>query len=364
MEKIKFTNKDKTEFFKTLKQRVDDYFKTNGIKKTANGKMIIKTMIMLLIFFVPYALILSKMFNIWQMYLLVIIMGFGVAGIGLSIMHDANHGAYSKHQYVNELLGFTLNLVGAASSTWKIQHNLLHHTYTNIYHYDEDIDPNISMRFTAEAKRKKYHYFQYIYALVLYGFLTFAWVLYQDYVQLAVYKKKGLIGNVKSKYINELIIMTITKIFYYIYILVIPVIILKDSVEPWQFAVAFFTMHFVTGVVLSVVFQTAHVVEGTTFPKPDANNNIEDEWAIHQMKTTSNFSRRNLFLSWYIGGLNYQIEHHLFPKICHIHYRLISKIVRETAKEFEIPYLEQPTFGGAIYSHLKLLKKLGQNNTV
>jgi linoleoyl-CoA desaturase len=291
-------------------------------------------------------------------------MGFGAAGIGLSIMHDANHGSYSKNPTVNKWLSLTMNLLGGASSTWKIQHNILHHSYTNIYHYDEDIDPGLTMRFSPQAKRKKHQYFQHLYALILYGGLTFLWLLYQDFLQAVNYKKNGLDKKADQNFAKELIIMIITKTIYYVYVLIIPIIVLKDTVAPWQFVVAFFTMHFVAGIVLATVFQSAHVVEGTEFPKPDKDNNIETEWAIHQMHTTSNFAKKNLLLSWYLGGLNYQIEHHLFPTICHIHYRQISKIVMETAKEFKIPYLQHPTFIKAVYSHLKLMKKLGQNDTI
>ncbi len=361
-EKVKFLNVEKTDFLSTVKSRVDQYFENEGISRHANASMVFKTVAMLSMWFVPYALILTNTFTPWEMFGLAAIMGFGAAGIGLSIMHDANHGGYSANKTVNDALGYCLNLIGGSSSTWKIQHNILHHTFTNIYHHDEDLNPSGTMRFTPRAEHKPIFKFQHIYATLLYGLMTFTWVLHKDFVQLKRYDTQNLIKGSRGTYSRELIITIFSKVIYYIYILLIPMLLVDISILQWL--AGFALMHFISGVVLGFVFQLAHVVEGPHFPVPNPENTIENEWAIHQMYTTANFARKNRILSWYVGGLNYQVEHHLFPKICHIHYRKLAPIVIRTAREFNIPYYDQPTFWSALKSHFRLMKKMGQPDVV
>ena len=121
-------------------------------------------------------------------------------------------------------------------------------------------------------------------------------------------------------------------------------------------------MHAVAGLILSVVFQLAHVVEEAHFPVPDEKGNIENEWAIHQMETTADFSRKSWLITYYVGGLNYQTEHHLFPRICHVHYPKLAPIVEATAKEFGVPYIYNETFITALKSHMSVISKLGRDD--
>ena len=123
-------------------------------------------------------------------------------------------------------------------------------------------------------------------------------------------------------------------------------------------------MHFISGIVLTFVFQLAHTVEGTTHPLPIENGIIENDWAIHQMETTMNFAPDNKILSWYVGGLNYQVEHHLFPKVCHVHYPQIAAIVKQTASEFGIKYLEHKSFRDALNAHFQMLARFGKLPTL
>jgi linoleoyl-CoA desaturase len=128
----------------------------------------------------------------------------------------------------------------------------------------------------------------------------------------------------------------------------------------WQVLLGFFIMHCTAGMIMSIVFQMAHIVEGVDQPIPNPSGNIENEWAIHQLQTTANFSRRSRIMNWFIGGLNFQIEHHLFPNICHIHYRKISHIVEKTALEYGLQYNMKTTFVHALVSHTRMLKSLGR----
>ncbi|HMT28840.1 MAG TPA: acyl-CoA desaturase [Bacteroidia bacterium] len=354
---VKFVDKEKNLFFSTLKRRVDDYFTVNHISKHANATMIIKTISLLLMYIGPYLMIVLVQPSFLIMNLLWLVMGFGLAGIGMSIMHDANHGAYSSNKFVNYLMGHTLNFVGGSVFNWKLQHNILHHTYTNVAHMDDDIDDKLVLRFNPHTKVKSYQKLQYIYAFLFYGILTIYWALLKDFIQFAKYTKNGVNPSTKKENAIILIRMTIDKIFYFFISIGIPVM---AGIPFWYVFTGFMIMHFAAGIILTVVFQLAHTVEGTTHPLPNENGDIENCWAIHQMNTTVNFSRGSKILTWYLGGLNYQVEHHLFPRICHVHYPKIAPIVKQTAEEFGVPYMENETFGIAFRSHMNTLKRFGR----
>lgn len=354
---IKF-GKSEQEFYTTLSQRVNNYFKSRNLSRNANAEMVFKTIFMLSLFFVPYLISISGLVTeFWVYFLLCLVMGAGIAGIGLSIMHDANHGAYSAKPWVNDLMGYTLNLVGASSFNWRIQHNVLHHTYTNIYEVDEDISPRGALRMSPDSPWKPFHRFQHIYAWFLYGLMTIIWVVGKDFFRLVRYQRNGLVKKSRANIITEWLILLSTKIVYISYILVIPMLLLPFA--WWQIMIGFLGMHYVAGFVLAIVFQPAHVVEGTSYLMPDAEGNLENSWAVHQLHTTTNFAHRNRVLSWYVGGLNFQVEHHLFPNICHVHYRNIARIVRETAAEFGLPYKMKETFVDALIAHGRHLRQLG-----
>jgi len=347
------------DFFITLNQRVNHYFKSNRIERTANREMVIKTMVMFSMYLVPYFIMMSGLIeNTWVMLALTIVMGFGVAGIGLSVMHDANHGAYSNKPWVNNLLGLSLNLVGGHATNWRVQHNVLHHTYTNIHDVDEDISPRGIIRMAPESRWKPIHKFQHYYAWFFYGLMTLVWVLTKDFVRIIKYQQEGLIKKQKTNATKEWIIMIATKAMYFTYIFLLPMKVLDLSFL--QVSVGFLIMHYIAGFILAVVFQPAHVVEGTEYPMPDSAGNLENSWAIHQLHTTTDFGKKQKLFSWYVGGLNYQVEHHLFPNICHVHYREIAKIVEQTTREFGLPYKSKETFLEALIAHARQLKMLGR----
>lgn len=359
---IKFPHA-KQEFFITLNQRVNDYFKTNKISRQANAEMVIKTITMFSMYFVPYGLILSGVVtNPWLIVGLIIVMGLGVAGIGLSVMHDANHGAYSTKSWLNDLIGYSLNLVGANAFNWKVQHNVLHHTYTNVHDADEDISPRGVLRMHPSSPWKPMHKFQHYYAWLLYGLMTIVWILVKDFMRIINYYRQGLVKKQKANIVTESIILILSKALYVTYIVVIPALILPYA--WWQIVLGVLGMHYIAGFILAIIFQPAHVIDGTEYPEPDETGMLENTWAIHQLHTTTNFAHNNKLLSWYVGGLNYQVEHHLFPNICHVHYRKISAIVENTAHEFGLPYKSAPTFIDALVGHARLLKKLGKQPTM
>jgi linoleoyl-CoA desaturase len=355
---IKFA-RGQHEFFGTLTQRVNQYFKANEISKNANSEMVIKTVFMFSLYFVPYfALMLSGITSIWFMLGIAVLMGLGKAGIGLSVMHDANHGGYSSKPWVNKLFGYSLNLIGANAFNWKLQHNVLHHTFTNVHDVDEDISPRGILRMAPESDWKPLHRFQHWYAWFFYGLLTFVWIIFKDFSRLVHYTTTGMVAKHKASLWVEWTILIITKVVYFTYIIVLPYLVL--DIPFWQVFLGFFIMHYISGFILSIIFQPAHVIEGTEYPFPDESGNLENNWAIHQLRTTTNFAQKSRIFSWYVGGLNFQVEHHLFPQICHVHYRKIAPIVEATAKEFGVPYKKKPTFASAIAAHWRLMKELGK----
>jgi linoleoyl-CoA desaturase len=357
--KIKFSKAGNTDMITLLRKRVDEYFASRNISKTGNTEMVIKTISMISLYSIPYVLMVTGVFsNAWILFGMWILMGFGMAGIGLSIMHDANHGSYSKHAIVNKALGFLLNFVGGSAVNWQMQHNILHHSYTNIDGLDEDITRTKIMRFSPHQERRKAHRFQHIYAWFLYSLMTLEWVVWKDFPQLIRYHRMGL-TKIQTKTFRRLLAeLIISKVIYFGYIVVIPLLFM--NISWWQFIIFFLSMHLLAGFILAVIFQPAHVVPSSEYPVPSEEGQIENAWAVHQLLTTSDFAPRSKVFSWLVGGLNFQVEHHLFPNICHVHYRAIAKIVAATTQELGLPYHVQSTYLRAIWNHGSMLRRLGK----
>lgn len=355
---VTFNEADRPEFFKVLRQRVNAHFKDNNISKHANLNMKLKTVFMVTLYTVPLVLmIFGFITSLWSMLLMWTIMGFAMAGIGLAIMHDANHGAYSKDQRVNDAVGFILNYIGGYHYNWRIQHNVLHHSFTNIDGHDEDIEKQGIVRFSPTQERKPIFRFQIFYVPLLYGILTLYWFVFKDIEQINRYHKMDLLKT-QGLTLRKAMFQIITyKIIYLIITIVLPIYFMDFA--WWQVILGYVLMQFISGMILALIFQSAHVIQETDFYEVDETGCMENNWAIHQMKTTANFAGKSVLFSWYVGGLNYQIEHHLFPNICHVHYKDISKIVKATAEEFDVPYHEHKTFFGALKSHFTLIHHLG-----
>lgn len=359
MKTIKFvcTDKQQQDFATAVRKNVNHYFREKGISIKGNLSMWFQTIAMLSFYIVPYILLLTLPMSNWAAILMVVFMGIGMAGIGMCVMHDAVHGSYSEKEWVNKMLGATMYLLGSNVLNWKIQHNILHHTYTNIEGQDEDIASRGPIRLSQHAPLKKIHHYQYIHAFFFYGLMTIS-KLTKDFTQLAAYNKAGITQQQHVNPTLEYLKMVFVKVIYLLAIIGLPIMFTEFT--WWQVLIGFFIMHWTSGCILSTIFQMAHVVEGTEQPLPNAEGIIEGEWAVHELRTTSDFARNNLFLNWYIGGLNFQIEHHLFPNICHIHYRKIAPIVEKTAREFGFYYNLKPSFFDAIRSHVRRLKELGR----
>lgn len=354
---LKFNNAGQSPFFAVVRNRVDNYFKSQNLSPNANGAMWGKTVFFLLGYGLLYGLILSGLFSPGIMLLLAVMLGMFAAFIGFNVSHDALHGAFSAKGWLNRFLGSSFYLLGASPYVWKITHNIVHHTYTNIPGHDEDIEiaPGL-IRLDPDEAHRPWQRYQHLYGFPLYCLASLSWVLRKDYLKF--FKKKIGQHDNSNHPRREYITLFASKIAYYFFFLILPYLVLDISVG--QLLLGFVIMHFAEGLVLGLVFQLAHVVEGTAFPVPSEKGTIEEAWAVHQLCTTANFAPNSAVVAFFCGGLNYQIEHHLFPKVCHIHYPAISSIVRQTAQEYGLPYLENPTFLTAIQSHYQMLKKLGQ----
>lgn len=354
---VKFNRQNQPEFFKVLRGRVNQYFKDKNISRHANLNMKIKTIFMLCLYMTPLILMLTGVVTtFWTMLLMWVIMGFGMSGIGLSVMHDANHGSYSSSPRVNRAMSYVINLIGGYHVNWRIQHNVLHHSFTNVHDFDEDIDKGV-MRFSPLQERKSIFHFQAFYAPILYGLMTIYWLFVKDFEQLIRYRRKDLLESQNITFGQSLFYIIFNKSWYIVLTIVLPILLI--DLPWWQVLLGYVTMQFICGLVLALIFQPAHVLEETNFYHVDENGSVENNWAIHQLHTTANFANKSTFFSWFVGGLNYQIEHHLFPNICHVHYKHISKIVKETAEEYNVPYYQHETFYDALKSHFTLLHHLG-----
>ncbi|MES2456979.1 MAG: acyl-CoA desaturase [Bacteroidota bacterium] len=351
--KLKFSNASNSTFLATLRSRVDLHFKDSQHTRNANAAMWTKTSVFLGGFVVLYGLIISNVFNVWIMLLLAILLGSFSAFVGFNICHDAIHGSFSSNKTVNKIFSALFNFVGANPYVWSISHNIVHHTYTNIPGHDEDIEvaPGL-IRIADDDPMNRIQRFQHWYAFPMYSLASILWVFRKDYKKF-FQAKLGQHQNDHPpiEYFN----LFFFKGLYYFLFIVLPLLVL--DITWWQLMIGFLVLHFAQGFIMGMVFQLAHVVEGTAFPLPNNSGNIEEAWAEHQMRTTANFATESRTAAFFLGGLNRQIEHHLFPKICHIHYGRIGKIVRQTAAEFDIPYIESPTFMAALKSHYRILKK-------
>ncbi|UXP31737.1 acyl-CoA desaturase [Reichenbachiella agarivorans] len=359
IEHIKFSKTTQhAEFSNELRSKVREYFTTHNTHRYANANMVFKTIFMISLFLIPLiVLCLGLVSSTPMLFVMYMISGLGMTGIGMGVMHDALHGSYSTKTNINKWVGYSINLIGANASVWKIQHNVLHHTYTNIEDSDDDLNMPYFLRFSPNTKYYGIHKFQHIYVWFFYGLLTLIWVSIKDFIRIMRYHKLGFFKK-RHEVKIELAKAVLLKVMYYGYSLIIPIIMLP--IAPWVIVVAFLSMHFMTGLFISVVFQTAHIMTSNEFPNPDEHGMIDDDWSVHQLATTSNYAPKSRLLSWFIGGLNFQIEHHLLPNVCHVHYKKLSVIVSETALKYDIPYHSQRTFVSAISDHFRMLRSLGQ----
>jgi linoleoyl-CoA desaturase len=355
MAQIRFQN-PKDSFFNALRAKVDNHFKQNNLKQTGDFRLYLKTFILITSLLFSYVfLVFFTPENHWLSLAVCALMGINMAAIGFNVMHDGAHGSYSSKKWINDAMGYVLNLLGGNVELWKQKHNNNHHSFTNIEGMDDDIDLKPLMRVSPSQKKHWMHRFQHIYGLFLYGLTYLSWVYWNDF-------KKYFSGKIadftKTKKMTAKDHFNIwgSKLLYVSVFVVLPIFI----VGFLETIIGYLVLAFVCGLMIAIVFQLAHIVEDAHFiamdnPKLD----MDTEWAVHQINTTSNFATKSKFLNWLLGGLNFQVEHHLFPRISHVHYPQINKLVKETCEEYKVDYREYPTMFSALKSHLVHLKNMG-----
>lgn len=344
-----------TDFTRELKERADLYFDGPvNHRRRDSSHMIVKSILFLSWFALSWVGLVFFATEIWHAVLLAMSLGLAIAAIGMGVQHDANHGAYSRFPVVNFAMGLSLDIMGVSGFIWRQKHNVIHHTYTNVEGVDFDLDFGFVARLTHEQRRRPWHRYQHIYIWPLYGLLLPKWVMVDDFVHLAT----GRTGLHKLPKLSptDLAIFAAGKIFFFSWAIAIPALL-----HPIGLVLAFlFLAVFTMGVTLSTVFQLAHCVGEAEFPLPPRDEaTVPMEWCAHQLSTTVDFARDNRILTWFLSGLSCQVEHHLFPKVCHLHYPALSRIVEEVAEKHGIRYRANRTFRSAIASHYRMLRELG-----
>jgi linoleoyl-CoA desaturase len=345
-------------FRKTLNQRVEDYLRQNNLPARDVPAMYVKTGVVLAWWLITYLLILLGGFPLAVNVVLCVVWALAIGSIGFNVMHDANHGSYSNHPRVNKLLSLSAELLGISGFRWRTKHNVWHHTYTNIAGLDDDVETYGTLRLSpVEAWKPLYRYQAWYFPLV-YSFIPFDFIM-RDFMMAIAGKSDANHVYPRMGWADWLAFLA-GKLFFFTIMIGLPLLVFPW----WQVLIGFCMVLLIAGLVLGIIFQLAHIMEAADFPEPEGDPlHIENEWAIHQVETTVNFAPHNRLLNLYIGGLNFQIEHHLLPHVCHLHYPRLAPIVRTTCEEFGISYHSYDTWRAAFASHWRTLRALGQAPT-
>jgi linoleoyl-CoA desaturase len=338
-----------------VRRRVDAYFRTSGRPQRDCWQLYLKTAILLSSFVASFVLLVFVAQAWWQALPLALLLGLATAAIGFNVQHDAGHQAYSNRRWINRLMAWTLELLGGSSYLWHWKHGVFHHTYANVEGHDTDIDLGLLGRLTPHQKRRWFHRWQHYYLWVLYGLMAIKWQLYDDF-------RDVITGRIKRHRLPrprgwELAGFLVGKGAFLGLAFGVPLLF-----HPiWVVAVYYGVAALVLGMVLSIVFQLAHCVEEAEFPLPQKDTGrIENPWSVHQVETTVDFARGNRLVAWLLGGLNFQIEHHLFPRICHINYPALSKLVEAACREFGVRYMVHASVWAGLVSHFRWLRRMGR----
>ncbi len=344
------------EFQIALHRSVDDYFLRTGRPKRDNWQIYLKAAILLSFYFSSYIVLVFFARSLWQGLTCAVVLALSMTGIGFNIMHDGGHYSFSEHRWVNKLAAMTLDLIGASSYVWHWKHAMYHHNYVNIVGYDPDIDLSKFARFAPHQKRLWFHRWQHLYIWALYALLTAKFHLYSDFYHLI----SGRVHTHPMPRPKDWNLVTFIggKVFFFAMAFVLPLFYHPFPVVVFYYAVVVLIM----GIPLSVVFQLPHCTGRSDFPLPDkASYEMKNPWAIHQAQVTLDYDRHSRTRTWFFGGLNFHLEHHLFPSICHVNYPGMAKVVEETCREFGVKYAEHRTFWIGLAEHYRWLKEMGRS---
>jgi linoleoyl-CoA desaturase len=351
---VALTYRASTGFRTDLETRVAAYFDDNRLSRRDSPRMYMKTAALFAWLSASYVGLVFYAHAWWQALPLAAALGLAMAGIGFNVQHDGNHGAYSRRPWVNKVMALSLNLLGGNAYFWHFKHNIAHHSFPNISGSDDDIYLGPFGRLSPHDRRYPFHRFQHLYIWFLYAMLSIEWQLSGDFRSMA---KPGIGDTPVARPRGwEQVYFWAGKALFLTLAFAVPLTRhgLGAVIGVYLFSGA------VLGLTLATVFQLAHCVQEAAFRFPEAGSRrIEREWSAHQVEASVDFARDSRILTWYLGGLNFQIEHHLFPKICHVHYPAITHIVEQTCADHGIQHRSHPTLRAALRSHVRLLKQLG-----
>ena len=343
-------------FSRTLSIRVDAFFRDRGLSRHANAEMVAKTVLAFVAWAASYVWLLAGDLTPLGVIGVYLLHGCAQLFMTFNVGHDANHGAYSKSKRVNQFLSCAFDLCGGSSYMWRLMHNASHHSFVNIRGADTTLMSGGVFRFSPHDARRDFQRFQHLYAPLLYCLSTLDWVFTKDFRWLLhrSFGNKRIVSHRPAALIG----LFAGKAFYYTYMLVVPLLVLKS---PWYVVLAGFTiMHLYLGFMLALIFQPNHFNEWASFRQADLNGQVANDRIRHIFDTTLDYARDNRVATWLLGGLNLHVVHHMFPRICHVHYPALTAIVKSTAEEVGLHYRETPTITGAFVDHLRWLRMLGR----
>ncbi|HEY2944107.1 MAG TPA: acyl-CoA desaturase [Vicinamibacteria bacterium] len=338
--------------YRRLRSRVDAAFAARGLSRKGGGAMAFKVVLVLLQWGFWYGVTLSLGTAHFALALAASLpLAASLVNILLGVMHDGSHGAGSEHRFVNRLLQSTLVAAGVSAVSWHYEHVVQHHANTNVLGHDSDLETGgLLLRFHAGQPWRPIHRYQHWYAWPLYGLISFKWTWFEDFDDVLA-NRYGLPPRQRLVHLVEVLAAKVSQVSLFF---VVPAL-----AWGWPKAAAFYVVQlYVVGVLMATVFVLAHV--SGVQAMPESPQEAPRDWAIFQVATTANYATGNRLLTWLIGGLNYQVEHHLFPSVSYRHYPWIRQIVRRWADEQGVPYHEFPTMAAALRAHFRHLASLGR----
>jgi linoleoyl-CoA desaturase len=344
-----------SDFPKVLRRRLDKFFVDRNISPKADRAMWVKIGTGLAVLAGSWIALYALRPNSWKFVALYVLSGLAQTFLLLNIAHDSNHNAISSAPAVNKLLNYVFDLCGINSYMWRILHHRGHHCCINLPGEDDALTGRGVFRFTPHEPRAGFHRFQHLYAPFFYAMYSLDYLFVKDF-ECFFFPPHDYLKRTRHPR-REYFILFAGKGFYLTYMLVLPVVVLGKS--PLLVATAFFLVHLIVGLTVSLVFQTTHTIDSTYFP---LERSEFDNGVYHIFATTADYATENPLVGWLAGGLNHHIVHHLCPFVCHTHYAALTRIVKQTAEEFGVPYRQHRTMTQAILHHLILLKRLGNEN--
>ena len=342
-------------FPKVLRRRLDNFFSDESISPKAGAAMWVKIGLGLAVLAGSWSVLYAFNPDSWKFVAIYLLSGLAQTFLMLNIAHDSNHNAISSTRFVNKALNYVFDVCGISSYMWRILHHRGHHSCINLHGEDDALTGRGIFRFTPHEPRARLHRFQHIYALFFYAMFSLDYVFVRDF-ECFFFPSHGYLKSTRHP-MREYVILFAGKGLYFTYMLILPVVLLGKS--PLLVGLAFVLSHLIIGLTVSLVFQTTHTVDTTYFP---SDRSEFDNGVYHIFATTADYATSNPLVGWLVGGLNHHIAHHLCPFVCHTHYAPLTRIVKETAEEFGVPYRQNLTVRQAILHHLILLKQLGNEN--